>query len=163
MKTIKLQGKDYVPVSERLKHFRETYKDGSIKTTYEINDNRVIFRTEIYIGDMLISTGTGMKDTAKEFELEKAETRSIGRALAIAGIGLDAGISSYDEARDYFDKNPKKEDVATDKQHALIARLLESDGTLIMEYIGKEFGKTMIPELTKNEASKVIQLVKGDV
>ena len=102
MKTIKLQGKEYAPVVERLKHFRETHKDGKIKTSVIIDNSRALFTAEVFIGGKLVATGHAMKNITQEFMLEKAETRAIGRALAIAGIGLDAGISSFEEAADYF-------------------------------------------------------------
>lgn len=100
MKKIKLQGKEYVQVAERLKYFRETYEDGKIITSYEVVADRIIFTAEVVISGELVATGTAMKNITKEFELEKAETRAIGRALAIAGIGLDAGIASYDEVKE---------------------------------------------------------------
>ena len=108
MKTITLSGKEYVQVSERLKYFREHFKEGRIETEYQIHDDRVIFHAKIYNADMLMATGTGMKNIAKEFELEKTETRAIGRALAIAGIGLDAGIASYDEVADFHRQNKEE-------------------------------------------------------
>jgi hypothetical protein len=43
-----------------------------------------------------------------EFNLEKAETRAIGRALAIFGIGADASISSYEEAQEAINQQNKQ-------------------------------------------------------
>lgn len=101
LKTIRLQGREYVQVAERLKYFRENYKEGRIETEISHLSDKVIFTAKVFYGDKLIATGHGMKNTAKEFELEKCETRAIGRALAIAGIGLDAGIASYEEIMDF--------------------------------------------------------------
>lgn len=104
MKKIKFKGKDYVQVVERLKFFREKYEHGTIKTEIKIEGQYIIAKAEIFIDNVLISTGNALKPLLGEFELEKCETRAIGRALAVAGIGLDAGIASFDEARDFFEK-----------------------------------------------------------
>jgi len=109
LKTIKLQGKDYVQVAERIRYFRENYKDGRIVTSQQILGDRVVFTANIYIGDSLVSTAHSAKNITAEFNLEKAETRSIGRALGIFGIGIDCGVSTYDEAREYFDAESDQE------------------------------------------------------
>jgi hypothetical protein len=90
-----------------LKYFREHHKDGKVITSYEISGDRIIFTAEIHIGGKKIATGHSMKNIKAEFQLEKGETRAIGRALAIAGIGLDCGISSYEEAEECLDKEQK--------------------------------------------------------
>ena len=75
LKTIKLQGKDYVQVAERIKYFRETVKDGRIETEVNFNPEhtRAVFIAKIYVGDKLISTAHSLKNIAKEFELEKKD------------------------------------------------------------------------------------------
>lgn len=158
MKTIKLQNKDYIQVSERLKYFRENFRDGRIDTSYEIAGERVIFNAKIYDGDKLIASGTGMKNTAKEFELEKAETRAIGRALAIAGIGLDAGIASYDEMADFYRQEAPKKDLVTEAQLNLLRRY---EGVKVLGYIGAEFGVERPMDLTKEQARQTISYMKG--
>jgi hypothetical protein len=67
-----------------------------------LTGNHCVARAEIYIGNQLIATGHGFKSIKSEFDVEKVETRAIGRALAISGVGLDGGISSYEEAKEYF-------------------------------------------------------------
>ena len=109
LKTIDLKGKKYVQVVERLKYFREHFKDGKIITTAKIEAGAILFTAEIYIGGKKVATGHGLKGLKSEFNAEKAETRAIGRALAIAGIGLDCGISSYEEAQEFFNKGENNE------------------------------------------------------
>jgi hypothetical protein len=106
-KTIDLKGKKYVQVVERLKYFRDNHKDGKVLTSCIVDSGAVIVTAEIWIAGKKISTGHALKSLKQEFNLEKAETRAIGRALAIAGIGLDCGISSYEEAQEYLGKDKK--------------------------------------------------------
>lgn len=90
---IKVQGgREYLPVAARLVWFREEHKDWGIETdVLELNHERqfAVFRARIYNADgRLMATGT-KKEDAKGFGdyLEKAETGSVGRALALCGYG----------------------------------------------------------------------------
>jgi hypothetical protein len=85
-----LRGKQYLQVMHRLVWFREEHPKWTIKTALiESNENHSIFKAEILDDDdRLIQTGFGRED-AKHFpdHVEKAETKSIGRALAACGFG----------------------------------------------------------------------------
>ena len=88
---MKLKGKDYLQVMWRLVWFREDHPDWNISTRMEFFDSegkQAIFRAEISNGEKLLSSGYG-SETAKDFAdyIEKAETKAIGRALAILGYG----------------------------------------------------------------------------
>jgi hypothetical protein len=100
---IKVQGgKQYLPVSARLMWVRSEHPDWGIKTTpIEINikDKYAIFHAEIYDEKgNLIASGTKCEDVAgfKDY-IEKAETGSIGRALAVAGFGTQFALDELDE------------------------------------------------------------------
>jgi hypothetical protein len=90
---IKVQGgRTYLPVSARIVWFREEHPDWGIETeAVEINHEKqyAIFRARICDGDgKLMATGT-KKEDVKGFGdyIEKAETGSVGRALALCGFG----------------------------------------------------------------------------
>ena len=90
---IKVQGgRTYLPVSARIVWFRQEHPDWSIETEMvELNHEKqyAIFRARISDGDgKLMATGT-KKEDVKGFGdyLEKAETGSVGRALALCGFG----------------------------------------------------------------------------
>lgn len=102
-KTIKLQGKDYVQVVERIKAIHEERKDTfDVLTTYEITANgNIVFTAEIIITNNKTGVHTfrghslGKLGGAKAFE--KLETVAVGRALAYAGYSGDGDIASADE------------------------------------------------------------------
>jgi hypothetical protein len=82
---------EYLEVKWRLVWFREKYPHGSIITeemVVDLDQGYARFKTTVGDGEGGIATGTGT-ETRKGFEdfVEKAETRSIGRALAALGIG----------------------------------------------------------------------------
>lgn len=97
----------YVEVNERIKAFRKVYPEGFILTDMVKNeDGLCIFRTEVgyYVGELKIVLGTG---TAYEREdstfinktsfIENCETSSVGRALGMAGFGIDDDVASAEE------------------------------------------------------------------
>jgi predicted RNase H-related nuclease YkuK (DUF458 family) len=108
MNTIKIKGKDYVTVSERLKHLAENYQY-SIKTDYQYFQERkmwVVKATLMIIksGAKFIYTGLAQEIESNNYKevnhtsaLENAETSAVGRACAMAGIGIDGGIASAEE------------------------------------------------------------------
>jgi hypothetical protein len=82
---------EYLEVKWRLVWFREKYPHGSIITEemcIDLDQGYARFRAMVENGEGGRATGTGT-ETRKSFEdfVEKAETRSIGRALAALGIG----------------------------------------------------------------------------
>ena len=90
---IKVQGgRTYLPVSARIVWFREEHPDWGIETeVVEINHEKqyAVFRARIYNAEgKLMATGT-KKEDVKGFGdfIEKAETGSVGRALALCGFG----------------------------------------------------------------------------
>lgn len=94
---LNLKGKEYLQVMHRLVWFRENNPTGVIKTAMiekggEGRDEYAVFRAEIYVdgdrGPQLVSTAH-KKETKGGFEdyIEKAESGSIGRALALMGYG----------------------------------------------------------------------------
>lgn len=90
---IKVQGgREYLPVSARLIWFRNDHPDWGIVTeAVEINHEKQysIFRATIFNEEgRLIATAT-KKEDVKGFGdyIEKAETGSVGRALAMCGYG----------------------------------------------------------------------------
>ena len=90
---IKVQGgRTYLPVSARIVWFREEHPDwGIITEAVEINHEKqyAVFRATVFNAEgKIMATGT-KKEDVKGFGdyLEKAETGSVGRALALCGFG----------------------------------------------------------------------------
>ena len=108
MKTISIKGKEYVPVSERIKYLAANYHH-QICTEYEYfpEQKMWVVKATLQIGkgdDAQIFTGlaqevesSNYKDVNHTSALENAETSAIGRCIAFMGIGVDGGIASADE------------------------------------------------------------------
>ena len=104
MQTVKIQGKDYVEVKERIIYLSEMYpmsysittkvryyaaeKMWVVKAILKVNDQTFTGHAQEIIGDGYIN---------KTSALENAETSAVGRACAMAGIGVIGSIASADE------------------------------------------------------------------
>jgi len=103
MKSVKIQGKDYVMVNERIKAFREAHPQGQIITQVMANaDGQVLFQAKIIVDGVLVATGHAKETEGSSFinktsYIENAETSAVGRALGMYGIGVDASLASAEE------------------------------------------------------------------
>lgn len=106
-RAIKIKGKDYVMVADRVRYFNEEYPDGCI-TTELLSDpdaQRVVVAATVlpdanlparkFSAHSQAIVGDGMIN--KTAALENAETSAVGRALALMGIGVIESIASADE------------------------------------------------------------------
>lgn len=104
-KAIKIQGKSYVLVSDRILYFNETYPSGCITTDMvKYEDKQIIIKATVYPEWLQGRTFTGYSQSIewqgyinKTSALENAETSAVGRALAMMGIWVIDSIASVDE------------------------------------------------------------------
>lgn len=102
--TMQLGSKNYAPVNERIKAYRKVYPAGCIKTQIESQDENNI-TIIAYVSDEnkdIIATGRASeKRTDKGINatrlVENCETSAIGRALGIAGFGVDTAVASAED------------------------------------------------------------------
>lgn len=101
---LNLKGKRYLQVAHRLVWLREEHPDTQIETTIvTLDENHAIMRAEITINGTKVATAHGREDL-RHFPdfLEKAETKAVGRALAMAGFGTQFA-SELDEGERIVD------------------------------------------------------------
>ena len=125
IKTTDIKGKDYAEVHQRIKAFRMVYPQGTIETKMLSNENGVcIFEAKVYSSpykytnttidgvittDMqhqgiLLGTGTAYEKENSTFinktsYIENCETSAVGRALVMAGFGIDVSVASAEEVQ----------------------------------------------------------------
>lgn len=102
---MKLKGKDYLQVMWRLVWFREEHPDWCINTdlvAWDKEKQLAVFKAEIMEPktEHVLSTGYG-SESIKDFGdyLEKAETKAVGRALAMLGFGTQFAPDLDEEER----------------------------------------------------------------
>ena len=128
METIDIKGKQYVMVNERIKHFRENYRGGSIMTELIKDDGEsCLFKATIIVEDKVRATGFAREVNGSSFinktsYIENCETSAIGRALGVFGIGIDTSIASYEEV-----SNAVKQEKEPSYRELLVKELKKQD------------------------------------
>jgi len=87
---IDLRGKPYLQVAHRIVWFREEHPDWTIETNcLDRGEGWAVFRAQIKDVEGRLMASGHKAETKKGFQdfLEKAETGSVGRALALCGYG----------------------------------------------------------------------------
>lgn len=104
IKTTNIKGKDYAEVNQRIKAFRMIYPNGAIITKLlKLENGFCVFQADIRNEDGdLIATGTAYEKENSTFinktsYIENCETSAVGRALGMAGFGIDTSLASADE------------------------------------------------------------------
>ena len=116
IKTVKIKGKDYVEVNQRVKYFIENFKDHCIETEIIKFDEKLCVIKAVVKNSKgkIISMGHAFEKAGSSFinetsYLENCETSAIGRALGFLGIGIDASIASYEEVANASMNQTKQE------------------------------------------------------
>ena len=164
IKTTDIKGKDYAEVNQRIKAFRMIYPTGIIRTSMLSNENGTcIFTASVWTGDdTLLATGTAYEKENSTFinktsYIENCETSAVGRALGMAGFGIDTSVASYEEVSNAM-ANQKEEDMpkATPKQIELVNKLVTDTEAML-----KHYGIEKVEDLTLEQASEIISKKKG--
>lgn len=101
--TTDIKGKNYAEVNQRIKAFRMVYPTGCIRTEMKSNENGVcIFKAYVWNNDRLLGTGYAYEKENSTFinktsYIENCETSAVGRALGMAGFGIDTSVASAEE------------------------------------------------------------------
>lgn len=126
LKAVDIKGKDYIPVSERIKAFRTIYPRGQIITEIIGLENGVCtMKASVYDDEgTLLATGHGQEKEGSTFinktsYIENCETSCVGRALGNAGIGLDDGFASYEEVANAKLQQEQKATISNDQWKSL--------------------------------------------
>ena len=143
IKTTDIKGKDYAEVNQRIKAFRMLYPSGTIETELIQNENGVcIFRANIYDEDKLLATGTAYEKENSTFinktsYIENCETSAVGRALGMAGFGIDTSIASAEEVQNAI--NNQVEITTEDEARNLQITFGKYNGKTIGEIEAKDY------------------------
>lgn len=164
IKPTKIKENEYAQVSERIKAFRKLYPQGSIVTEIKLNDGNVcVFSASAVYEDEngvhVLGTGHACEEKGNGFinktsYIENCETSAVGRALGMAGFGIDLGVSSAEEV----DLATRLQDEATDELEKIGNRnITEKEATLLQTYAKKVgvSGKEMLAELGVERMSEV--------
>lgn len=171
IKTTEIKGKEYVEVNQRIKAFRMVYPDGFIETEMLSNvDGVCVFMAKVGCiengGGKLLGMGHAYEKEGSTFinktsYIENCETSAVGRALGMAGFGIDTSVASYEEVQNAInnqDQQDKQERKATPKQIELLAKKYEGEN---LEKLLKAQNIEKLEDLSMQKASDLISKFKG--
>jgi hypothetical protein len=160
---------EYMTVAGRIKEFTDLHKKQNKKfkfTRYFETDSQgnIICHAKVFseIFGTVEATAAAYGKTIvdKTNPYENAETSAYGRCLGFLGIGIIESIASYEEVKDILEN----ETPITPSQISYIYKLKSQKGILNEEFkrlIKEKFNKEELKTLTKQEASKLIDLLSG--
>lgn len=120
IRTTNIKGKEYAEVNQRIKAFRIVYPQGGIVTHMLSNEienskNHVCIIRAIITDEDGKELGTGIayenennSYINKTSYIENCETSAVGRALGMAGFGIDTSICSAEELQNALLNQGKK-------------------------------------------------------
>ncbi len=162
IRTTDIKGKEYAEVSQRIKAFRMVYPTGTISTEMVSNENGVcIFRATVGFEDEtgfhILGNGTAYEKEGSTFinktsYIENAETSCVGRALGMAGFGVDV-VASADEVQNAIANQESDDRKATPKQVEFLSKTYTGEN---LEKLLKANNITKLEEMSMTKASDLI-------
>lgn len=169
--TTDIKGKEYAEVNQRIKAFRMVYPTGTIATELISNENGIcIFKATVSNNEIILGTGTAYEKEGSSFinktsYIENCETSAVGRALGMAGFGIDTSIRSLEEMQNaelQQDKLMSEELIGEKEIQILQATVKKYNKTdtekfeILLKYGYKDFSEVKKKDYAKigNELSK---------
>lgn len=157
---LNLKGKEYLQVQHRLVWMREEHADWSISTSYvSVNEKEAFARAEIRDGEGKLLATAHKTETAAGFPdyIEKAETGSIGRALAYCGYGTQFCADELDEGKRLAD--------SPSPPPSGLPNFVENDQTDLGEFIvsfGKKYLGKRLKEISEDDVYGYVTALEED-
>lgn len=166
LKTTNIKGKEYVPVSERIRAFRMLYPDGYIRSEIvHMEEGMVVIRATVgrfdplTEQDVILATGTAYEKEAssninRTSYIENCETSAVGRALGFAGFGIDTSVASAEEIVQ-ADLAEASLALIDKRKAAALERRMETEGIDIPKLLSR-YSVYEVAELNEQQHSHII-------
>ena len=165
--TTDIKGKEYAEVNQRIKAFRMVFPTGTISTEMLSNDNGVcIFKARVGYSENgefhTLGTGTAYEKENSSFinktsYIENCETSAIGRALGMAGFGIDTSVASAEEVANAIQQQEEDKKISKTQEEALdkaIENRKISDK--VVEQILNKYSYTSTAEIKIKDYMKIV-------
>lgn len=159
IQTTDIKGKEYAEVNQRIKAFRMVYPEGFINTEMLSNENGVcVFKATVGFEDekgiRVLGVGHAYEKEGSTFinktsYIENCETSATGRALGMAGFGIDTSVASAEEVQNAINNQP-----ISKKEQTVLKNMVESKGYKVEEIFPNGL------ELTPDQYVKACQTIE---
>ena len=172
IRTTNIKGKDYAEVNQRIKAFRMVNPEGGIVTELISNEANEAGRHVAVIRAIVtnadgkeLGTGTAYEVEGSSFingtsYIENCETSAVGRALGMAGYGIDTSVCSAEEVGNAITQQTMKSPASELEKKTFLQRCEK----LGVDYkqIGKQAGATSMKTMTKEQHGKAL-IILGEI
>ena len=171
IRTTDIKGKEYAEVNQRIKAFRMIYPMGTIQTSLISNDNGVcIFKAIVANEDIVLGTGTAYEKENSSFinktsYIENCETSAVGRALGMAGFGIDTSVASFEEVANAIQQQDGDKVISKTQADALESsiknNMLDVNGT--DKLVLQKYGYKEIKEIKLKDYMNIVNDLKANI
>ncbi len=154
---IDLKGKKYLKVMWRLVWFREEKPLWNIETKLErLENDHAVFTAKIYDENGVQKSAGHGSESIKDFKdyIEKAETKAVGRALAMLGYGTQFA-PELDEEERIVDSPVKKPIKAKSEKSVIFACENCNEAFQLQQYMGKTYTAEYLYNNSKLLSAKI--------
>lgn len=173
IKTVNIKGKEYAEVNQRIKAFRMVYPEGFISTEMKSNENGIcIFQAAVgyysknegFMDRVTLGTGTAYEKESSTFinktsYIENCETSAVGRALGMAGFGIDTSVASAEEVETAIANQDTGKKITATKAKTL-EKMIISHNVNIADVL-KYYGHDELKEFTEKEFATVLKQLEA--
>lgn len=173
IRTVNIKGKEYAEVNQRIKAFRMVYPEGYISTHMISNENGVcIFHAEVgysvekegFLERVILGTGTAYEKESSTFinktsYIENCETSAVGRALGMAGFGIDTSVASAEEVETAIANQDTGKKITATKAKTL-EKMIISHNVNVADVL-KYYGHDELKEFTEKEFATVLKQLEA--
>lgn len=178
--TTNIKGKEYAEVNQRIKAFRMVYPEGAIETELQSNTEGIcIFKAWVYGSKVwneetgwtstLLGTGTAYEKENSSFinktsYIENCETSAVGRALGMAGFGIDTSVASFEEVANAIQQQDAEKIIDSTKLKSLNTSIANNNiPDNVVELILSQYGYTSTNEIKIKDYMTIINDFKTKV
>lgn len=173
IRTVNIKGKEYAEVNQRIKAFRMVYPEGFINTDMKSNENGIcIFHAAVgyyvekegFLDRVTLGTGTAYEKESSTFinktsYIENCETSAVGRALGMAGFGIDTSVASAEEVETAIANQDTGKKITATKAKTL-EKMIVSHNVNIADVL-KYYGHDELKEFTEKEFATVLKQLEA--
>lgn len=173
IRTVNIKGKEYAEVNQRIKAFRMVYPEGFINTDMKSNENGIcIFHAAVgyyvekegFLDRVTLGTGTAYEKESSTFinktsYIENCETSAVGRALGMAGFGIDTSVASAEEVETAIANQDTGKKITATKAKTLEKMIISHNVNI--EDVLKYYGHDELKEFTEKEFATVLKQLEA--